>query len=91
MTWYALRSSQRMEVNTDLSCTLTFWLLLKVMIYFLALSLVSFIPKHLLTCTLYRNKILAQKLLSNLSKDIENETHFILEFGCLHLEQQIVG
>ena len=26
-----------------------------------------------------------------ISKDIENETLFILEFGCLHLEQQIVG
>ena len=77
--------------NTDLSCTLTFRLLLKVMVCFLALSLVFFIPNHLNTCTLYRNKILAQKLLSNLSKDIENETPFNLEFGCLHLEQQIVG
>ena len=80
MTWYALRSSQSMEHHNILVVAKSNVLLP---------GLVTFILySKSLTCTFYRNKILAQKLLSNLSKDIEN---FILEVGCLHLEQQIVG
>lgn len=89
MTWYALRSSQRMEHRFKLH--LNIYVVAKSNDLLPGLVTLCFIPNHLSTCTLYRNKILAQKLLSNLSKDVENETHFILEFGCLLLEQQIVG
>ena len=88
MTWYALRSSQSMEHRFKLHHNI----LVVAKSNVLLPGLVTFILySKSLTCTFYRNKILAQKLLSNLSKDIENETHFTLEFGCLHLEQQIVG